>query len=185
MKKSTKLVRLLLPTVLLAGVLLLALLGSRMSTSTPVHAAAAQPATVARWIPCRVWDRCPVTQRYHVHDEHGVDVLTWGLPITALLSGTITFDRWVCWGTGWDRECVQDITWRLDRQVCYHRVCAPYMYVQIRTSSVWVGEHVRVGQLLGWSGIFIELGLYDFPSYGVGYPWTYSGIDPLKVWPWL
>ena len=49
-----------------------------------------------------------------------------------------------------------DITWKLDNPNQAAR--SPYMYVQINTSSVHVGEHVAKGQLLGYSGSFIEIG---------------------------
>ena len=33
---------------------------------------------------CTAWDHCPITQRYGQNEEHGVDLWTQGLPITAL-----------------------------------------------------------------------------------------------------
>ncbi|MGB8347365.1 MAG: hypothetical protein WCD86_20935 [Ktedonobacteraceae bacterium] len=59
----------------------------------------------------------------------------------------------------------------------------PYMYVQIRTSSVYVGEHVADGALLGYSGSFIEVGLTPDWAYGVS-NWRW-GVDILSVFPWL
>src|SRR5207248_5296125 len=59
---------------------------------------------------CAEWDHCPITQRYGQNAEHGVDLLTQGLPVTALRSGTITFSHEQCWSG----ECVMDITWKLD-----------------------------------------------------------------------
>lgn len=177
--KTIKLARMLVPTVLLAGALLLALFSSHMGTWTPAHAAAAQPAN--SWN-CAVWDRCKVTQHYKQNEEHGIDLYTHYLPITALLPGTVTFVHRECW----EWPCIMDITWRLDRQVCYYRVCAPFMYVQIRTSSVWVGEHVRAGQVLGMSGVFIEVGFTHSDAYGVHGNWyTDWTFDPLKIFPWL
>src|SRR5436305_13210458 len=51
---------------------------------------------------CTAWYHCPITQRYGQNQEHGVDLWTQGLPVTALRSGTITFshEEW------WDGECV-------------------------------------------------------------------------------
>ena len=126
---------------------------------------------------CAEWDHCPITQRYGQNEEHGVDLWTQGLPITALLSSTITFSHEECW----DGECIMDITWRLDYPS--HAGGSPYMYVQIRTSSVYVGEHVAAGDLLGYSGSFIEVGLTPDWAYGVS-NWRWS-VDILTVFPWL
>jgi hypothetical protein len=126
---------------------------------------------------CGVWYHCPITQRYGQNQEHGVDLWTHGLPITALRSGTITFSHWECWYG----ECVMDITWRLDypSQAGGSR----YMYVQIRTSSVHVGQHVAAGHFLGYSGSFIEVGLTPDWAYGVS-NWRW-GVNILRVFPWL
>src|ERR1700693_2961038 len=102
---------------------------------------------------CTQWYHCSITQRYGQNEEHGVDLWTHGLPTTALRSGTITFKHEECW----DGECVMDITWKLDYPS--HAGGSRYMYVQIRTSSVHVGEHVAAGALLGYSGSVIEVGL--------------------------
>jgi hypothetical protein len=126
---------------------------------------------------CTQWDHCPITQRYGQNMEHGVDLLTEGLPITALLSGTITFSHWECW----DGECVMDITWKLDNPG--QAGGSPYMYVQIATSSVYVGEHVAQGQFLGYSSSFIEVGLTPDWAYGVS-NWRW-GVNILTVFPWL
>ena len=126
---------------------------------------------------CSVWYQCPITQQYGQNMEHGVDLLTEGLPITALLPGTITFSQEECWGG----ECVMDITWRLDDP--NQAGGSPYMYVQILTSSVYVGEHVAQGQLLGYSGSFIEVGLTPDWAYGVS-NWRW-GVNILDVFPWL
>ena len=126
---------------------------------------------------CSEWDHCPVTQRYGQNYEHGVDLWTQGLPIKALLSGTITYSQEECW----DGECVMGITWKLDNP--NQAGGSPYMYVQINTSSVRVGEHVAKGQLLGYSGSFIEIGLTPDWAYGVS-NWRW-GVDILKVFPRL
>jgi|GEM_PF-2003232 hypothetical protein len=126
---------------------------------------------------CSAWEHCPITQRYGQNQEHGVDLLTEGLPITALLSGTITFSHEECW----DGECVMDITWQLDHP--NQAGGSPYMYVQIRTSNVYVGEHVAAGALLGYSGSFIEVGLTPDWAYGVS-NWRW-GVNILAVFPWL
>lgn len=126
---------------------------------------------------CTEWDHCPITQRYGQNEEHGVDLWTQGLPITALRSGTITFSHEECW----DGECVMDITWKLDYPS--HAGGSPYMYVQISTSSVHVGEHVADGALLGYSGSFIEVGLTPDWAYGVS-NWRW-GVNILTVFPWL
>ncbi len=126
---------------------------------------------------CSQWYHCPITQRYGQNWEHGVDLWTQGLPVTALRSGTITFDRWECW----IGECVQDITWKLDYPS--HAGGSPYMYVQIASSAVHVGQHVSDGQLLGRSGSFFEIGLTPDWAYGVS-NWRW-GVNILNVFPWL
>ncbi len=117
---------------------------------------------------CSVWYQCPITQQYGQNLEHGVDLSTHGLPITSLLSGTITFSREECWGG----ECDMDITWSLDNP--NQAGGSAYMYVQILTSNVYVGEHVAKGQLLGYSGSFIEIGLTPDWAYGVS-NWRWGG----------
>jgi hypothetical protein len=126
---------------------------------------------------CAAWYHCPITQRYGQNQEHGVDLWTQGLPVTALRSGTITFSHEECWSG----ECVMDITWKLDYPS--HAGGSPYMYVQIRTSSVYVGEHVADGALLGYSGSFFEVGLTPDWAYGVS-NWRW-GVNILTVFPWL
>ncbi len=149
-------------------VLLVVLLGTLVTGVTLLRAHASE---------CSEWDHCPITQRYGQNEEHGVDLATHGLPITALLAGTITFSHEECW----DGECVMDITWKLDNPA--QAGGSPYMYVQINTSSVYVGQHVAVGTLLGYSGSFIEVGLTPDWAYGVS-NWRW-GIDILTVFPWL
>jgi hypothetical protein len=127
--------------------------------------------------PCTEWNYCPVTQHYGQYQEHGVDLWTQGLPITALRSGTITFSHEECWSG----ECVMDITWKLDAPS--HAGGSLYMYVQIRTSSVYVGEHVAEGTLLGSSGSFIEVGLTPDWAYGVS-NWRW-GVNISTVFPRL
>src|SRR5437667_12664039 len=82
-------------------VLLTVLLGTVFGSITLLRAHASS---------CKRWEHCPITQRYGQNQEHGVDLWTQGLPVTALLSGTITFSHEECW----DGECVMDITWKLD-----------------------------------------------------------------------
>lgn len=127
--------------------------------------------------PCVQWEHCPITQRYGHNGEHGVDLWTQGLPITALRAGTITFSQRECW----DGECVMDITWKLDQP--HLAGGSAYMYVQIRTSRVHVGEHVTQGALLGSSGSFIEVGLTPDWAYGVS-NWRW-GVNIGTVFPWL
>ena len=153
--------------LVLLAVLLVTLLGG--FTLFRAHASSASS--------CTQWDHCPITQRYGQNQEHGVDLWTQGLPITALLAGTITFSHEECWSG----ECVMDITWQLDHP--NHAGGSPYMYVQIATSSVYVGEHVAKGQFLGYSGSFIEVGLTPDWAYGVS-NWRW-GVDILTVFPWL
>jgi hypothetical protein len=126
---------------------------------------------------CSVWDTCPITQSYGQNYEHGVDLWTQGKPITALRSGTITFSHEECW----DGECVMDITWKLDNPA--QAGGSSYMYVQIATSSVYVGEHVAQGAFLGYSSSFIEIGLTPDWAYGVS-NWRW-GVNILTVFPWL
>jgi hypothetical protein len=155
----------LVAVVLIAAVIASALIGVRVFTTQ-----AAQ---------CSQWYHCPISQRYGQNYEHGVDLLTHGLAITALRSGTITFDRWECWND----ECVQDITWRLDFPS--HACNSPFMYVQINRAvkGLHVGEHVSDWQLLGYSGSFFEIGLTSDREYGVsGWHW---GVNILKCFPYL
>jgi hypothetical protein len=160
---KTKLLRLFSLLLLLAAMSTALFVGVRF---VPGHAAS-----------CSVWSRCPITQRYGQNYEHGVDLWTQGLPVTALRSGTITFDRWECW----DGECVQDITWKLDYPS--HAGGSKYMYLQIASSGVHVGEHVVDGQYMGRSGSFIEFGLTPDAEYGVsGWHW---GVNVLNVFPYL
>lgn len=126
------------------------------------------------WGGCTRWYACPISQYFGHYQEHGVDLLTHGLVITALASGTVTYDRPQCWSG----ECVQDITWRLDRPACHYGRCEPYAYVQIRYMSTFVhrGQHVGVGTALGYSSGFMEFGLTPDWAYGVS-NWRW-GIDP-------
>lgn len=126
---------------------------------------------------CSRWYRCPVTQRYGVNYEHGVDLWTTGLPVTALLGGTVTFVGRECW----ESPCIEDITWKLDYPS--HAGGSQYMYMQIASSVVRVGQHVDDGTYLGKSGNFIEVGLTPDRAYGVsGWHW---GVNILTVFPWL
>jgi hypothetical protein len=131
---------------------------------------------------CTTWYHCPVTQRYGQNQEHGVDLATHGLAITALLPGRVTGIH----VEKWEKPYPMVITWQLTHAVCYRGHCADYLYVQIRTSSVKLHEQIKAGQMLGWSYSFIEIGFTTVPAYGhAGYAWVYSGIDPLKIWPHL
>ncbi len=161
--------RVFLALIRLRGLILLAMLLATLVTGVTLFQAHASS--------CSEWDHCPITQRYGQNEEHGVDLATHGLPIMALLAGTITFSHEECW----DGECVMDITWKLDNPA--QAGGSPYMYVQINTSSVYVGQHVAVGTLLGYSGSFIEVGLTPDWAYGVS-NWRW-GIDILTVFPWL
>lgn len=146
-------------TLLILTVLLLALFGGVSSFSAQASS-------------CSAWFRCPITQYFEQKQEHGVDLATHGLPITALIPGTITYNHWQCWSG----ECVQDVTWKLDHPACHNGRCEPYAYVQIANSRVRIGQHVQVGTLLGGSGSFIEFGLTPDWAYGVS-NWRW-GIDP-------
>jgi hypothetical protein len=128
---------------------------------------------------CTVWYHCPVTQRYGVNQEHGVDLATHGLPITAWRSGYITFIGRECW----EWPCIWDITWKLDYPS--HAGGSRYMYVQIASVArgLHVGSHVVDWQYLGGSSSFIEFGLTPDWAYGVS-NWRW-GIDPLRLWPYL
>lgn len=159
----SRLLRLFSLVLLLAAMATALFVGVR---AMPGHAAA-----------CSVWYHCPITQRYGTNLEHGVDLWTQGLPVTALRSGVITYDHWQCW----DGECVWDITWRLDYPS--HAGGSQYMYVQIASSAVHVGQHVSDGQLLGRSGSFFEIGLTPDWAYGVS-NWRW-GINILTVFPYL
>lgn len=118
------------------------------------------------------WCKAPVTQTYGHNSEHGVDLATRGMIITARLEGWVTFDQTECWGSGKSRECVQDITWRL-RHPWLARGFS-YMYVQIRPGSTFVhrGQFMQAGQALGYSDYFIEFGLTKSDAYGVHGDWS-------------
>jgi hypothetical protein len=153
----------------LGGILLLA--------SALVMALASMHVVPSRAASCSAWYQCPVTQRYGVNMEHGADLWTQGLPVTALRSGTVTFVGRECW----EYPCVWDITWRLDFPS--HAGGSPYMYVQIASAEVHVGQHVADWTYLGQSGTFIEIGLTPDWAYGVS-NWRW-GINILNVFPWL
>lgn len=139
----------------------------------------AYTATQAASVP---WYHGTVTAHYGHGAEHGVDIVTNYKAITALLPGRVTAIHVENWE--WPRPMV--ITWQLTHPVCSRGHCADYMYVQIATSKVWLHEYIRAGQMLGWSYSFIELGFNNYPAYGHWpYPWAFSGIDPLKIWPYL
>jgi hypothetical protein len=128
------------------------------------------------------WYHGTVTQHYGKNAEHGVDIETNYKAVTALLPGRVTG----VYVEKWESPRPMVITWQLTRPVCYRGHCADYMYVQIATSKVWKGEYIKAGQMLGWSYSFIEVGFTNVPAYGhAGYVWQYSGIDPLRIWPWL
>lgn len=157
-------------------------LGLALRLAIVVSALAVALFVGVRFIPsqasaCSVWSKCPVTQRYGQNMEHGTDLWTQGLPVTALRSGVVTFVGRECW----ESPCIMDITWKLDYPS--HAGGSTYMYVQIQTSVVHVGQHVSDGQLLGKSGSFIEIGLTPDKAYGVsGWHW---GVNILKVFPYL
>lgn len=122
---------------------------------------------------CSVWYRCPVSQFYghlpgHWSLEHGTDLLTHGLVITAFLSGTVTFVREM----PWDEHGVEDITWRLDKP--WLAKGFRYGYVQIRRGSsyVHVGQHISMGTRLGVSDDYMEFGLSKSWAYGWAGDWS-------------
>jgi hypothetical protein len=126
---------------------------------------------------CNPWYKCPISQYYgaptEYGGEHGIDVLTHGLVITALLPGVITYvaEKY------WDDPAIEDITWRLD-----HRTEGqPYAYVQIKANSqrVRVGQHISANTVLGTSWGFIEFGLSPDWAYGTS-NWRW-GANPLSV----
>lgn len=124
---------------------------------------------------CSPWYRCPISQYFGASAEygreHGDDLLTHGLPITALLPGRVTFVHQECW----EYPCVMDITWKLD----HPSRGQPYAYAQIASSYVRVGQHVSGSTVLGRSGSFIEWGLTPDWAYGVS-NWRW-GANPLPV----
>lgn len=115
------------------------------------------------------WYKGTITQTYGMHQEHGVDIWTNGKTITALLSGTVTFDH----VESWSGETIQDITWKLDPSSKARARNFSFAYVQIRAWSTYVhvGEHVSVGTPLGSSGNFVEFGLTKSDAYGVHGNW--------------
>lgn len=156
-----KMLRTILSLVFLVGVAV-----STLSVSADI-----KPSVAAQASSCHVWYQCPISQYFGQNEEHGVDLLTHHLTITAMAPGIVTYDRWVCWGGRWS-ECIQDITWRLDKPIRGET----YAYVQIADSRVFVGQHVNVGTILGDSTTFIEFGLTPDWAYGIsGWRW---GIDP-------
>jgi hypothetical protein len=91
-----------------------------------------------------------------------VDVLTHGLPITALLPGVVTYDK----PAYWEKPYIQDITWKLTTP----KYGQKFAYVQIlyHGDKVHVGDHIQANTVLGLSGVFIEYGLTGPMAYRIG-----------------
>lgn len=157
----------LLGTILLIAASLMALASMRL---VPSRAAGL----------CSDWDECAITQ-YFGHDpghwslEHGTDLQTNHLVITAFLAGVVTFDRRMCWSG----ECVQDVTWRFDAPWLARGFRYGYVQIHQYSSYVHVGEHIRMGTPLGRSDAFMEFGLSHSWAYGyAGNWWTDWTTDP-------
>lgn len=103
--------------------------------------------------------------------EHGNDLscFSYGTPVTALLAGTITYAAWTSFGQ-------YTVTWRLDNPASARG--SPYAYfTDLSSIPVWVGEHVAVGQIVGYSREWVEFGLTPDWAYGVS-NWRW-GVDSL------
>lgn len=93
--------------------------------------------------------------------EHGNDISCFGVgtPISALLSGTVTFAGYTSFG-------FYEVTWKLDHPQ-YARG-SPYMYVE---DMSWIvvrkGMHIRQGQVVGYSLLWVEFGLTPDYAYGI------------------
>lgn len=93
--------------------------------------------------------------------EHGNDIscFGYGTPITALLSGTVTYAGWTGFG-------FYEVTWRLDQP--WLAAGSQYAYVEDMSGlAAWTGEHVRAGQTIGYSEEWVEFGLTPDWAYGI------------------
>jgi hypothetical protein len=105
------------------------------------------------------------------NQEHGNDLSCFGLgtPITALLGGTVSFAGFTSFG-------YYEVTWRLDHPK-YARG-SPYAYVEdMWRITVSRGQHIRQGQVIGYSLTFVEFGLTPDYAYGVSnWRWGINSI---------
>jgi hypothetical protein len=94
--------------------------------------------------------------------EHGNDLscFSYGTPITALLAGTVTYAGWTNFG-------YYEVTWRLDNPSAARG--SPYAYAEDMAygSGLWAGEHIRAGQVIGYSLQWVEFGLTPDWAYGI------------------
>lgn len=103
--------------------------------------------------------------------EHGNDVSCFGFgtPITALLSGTVTYAGWTSFG-------YYEVTWQLDNPSAARG--SPYAYAEdMESETVWPGEHINAGDVIGYSELWIEFGLTPDWAYGIS-NWRW-GVDSL------
>ena len=103
--------------------------------------------------------------------EHGNDLACFpsGTPISALLSGRVTFAGYTSFG-------FYEVTWRLNHPWIAHG--SPYAYVEdMQSLTVHTGQNISQGQIIGYSKSWVEFGLTPDWAYGVS-NWRW-GINSL------
>ena len=130
----------------------------------PVQHAQARSSNDTRVHSSPWYDGC-ITKQYGWGEgagaEHGNDVscFGYGTPITALLSGTVSYAGWTSFG-------YYEVTWRLDNPGLAKG--SPYAYAEDMSGiRVWAGEHVYAGETIGWSETWVEFGLTPDWAYGI------------------
>ena len=103
--------------------------------------------------------------------EHGNDLACFpiGTPISALLSGRITFAGYTSFG-------FYEVTWHLNHPWLAHD--SPYAYVEdMQSLTVHTGQNISQGQIIGYSKSWVEFGLTPDYAYGIS-NWRW-GINSL------
>lgn len=103
--------------------------------------------------------------------EHGNDIACFGVgtPVTALLSGRVSFAGYTSFGFG-------SVTWRLNHP--WLAQGSPYAYVEdMQSVTVHTGQSISQGQIIGYSKEWVEFGLTPDYAYGVS-NWRW-GINSL------
>lgn len=101
--------------------------------------------------------------------EHGNDLSCFnvGTPVTALLGGRVTYAGYTAFG-------FYEVTWRLSHPWLAHG--SPYAYVEdMQSLTVYTGETIHQGQVIGYSESWVEFGLTPDYAYGIS-NWRW-GID--------
>lgn len=110
------------------------------------------------------------------NQEHGNDVgcFAYGTPITALLSGTVSFAGYTSFG-------FYEVTWKLDNPAQAKN--SPYAYAEdLSREIVHINEHISQGQIIGYSVQWVEFGLTPDYAYGVsGWHWGINSIFLIQL----